>query len=77
WEQDPQHFTGGQWRYTVLRQDDTILFPAGIIHFVFRRRSLDSLIFGGHVLLWSQLVHWTKNMLRQVVLPDTTNEEVD
>ncbi|KAK8164601.1 hypothetical protein BKA80DRAFT_185867, partial [Phyllosticta citrichinensis] len=58
WEQDAPNFSGGQWRYVVLRQGDTILVPIGMIYFISRCRSLDALMFGGHVLLWSQLSHW-------------------
>ncbi|KAK0614938.1 hypothetical protein B0T17DRAFT_619781 [Bombardia bombarda] len=78
WMQDPQEYTkgDGRWRYVVLKPAQTIFFPSGTIHFVFRLRSEQTLALGGHVLRWSGIERWLRVVIDQVRHPRTTNEEI-
>jgi len=66
-----------QARFRVLHRGETVFFPAGTIHFVFR---LDSephtLAFSGHILRWSGLHNSAQAMLNQLNFPGITNEDV-
>ena len=55
WMADPDHFDGGQWRYRVLNAGQSVLFPSGLVHYVFRRDGDQTFAVGGHVLLWSDI----------------------
>lgn len=75
WRDKPATYTGGRWRYVVLRPGQTVYFPCGTVHFVFRLASTgDTLAFGGHVLRCSQIVRWIETMLEEKSGPDVTNE---
>ncbi|KAK3390610.1 hypothetical protein B0H63DRAFT_539001 [Podospora didyma] len=43
-------YTGGRWRYVVLKPGQTVFFESGTIHFVFRTQAPQTLALGGHVL---------------------------
>ena len=77
WCDNPHAFTGGQWRYVVLRPGHTVYFPSGTVHFVFRLAAMgDTLAFGGHVLRCSQIVRWIKTLMEEKADPDVTNEDL-
>ena len=77
WRSGPATFTAGSWRYIILRPGQTIFFPCGTVHFVFRLHSVgDTLAFGGHVLRCSQIVSWVKCMLEEREAPAITNEDI-
>ncbi|KAM3417649.1 hypothetical protein BST61_g5885 [Cercospora zeina] len=77
WKRNPQYFRGGRWRYVVLKPGQTVFFPAGTVHMVFRLRAAgDSLAFGGHVLRCSNIVHWVKTLLEEHENPDIVNEDL-
>ena len=77
WRARPASFTAGEWRYVVLRPGQTVFFPGGTVHFVFRLPSAgDTLAFGGHVLRCSQIVHWVRTMLEEKAVPNITNEDL-
>ncbi|KAK4990890.1 hypothetical protein LTR50_002258 [Elasticomyces elasticus] len=78
WLRDRTLVDGDKWRYTVLKAGQTVFFPAGTIHFVFRKKGPggQSLVFGGHALLWSQLQHMLDVIEEQIQYPDVTNEDV-
>lgn len=77
WRKDPFGYTGGRWRYVVLKPGQTVYFPAGTVHFVFRLPVAgNSLAFGGHVLRCSNLVHWIKTVLEETWSPNITNEDI-
>lgn len=64
WCQDPLNYIGGHWRYVVMSPGETVYFPAGTVHFVFRLPSDGhTLAFGGHVLRNSTIDQWVKAML--------------
>lgn len=68
---------GDYWRYVVLRPGQTVTFPAGTVHFVFRLPSAGhSLAFGGHFLRCSNLVHWVRTMLEQKSNRNVSNEDL-
>lgn len=72
----PYH-VGDYWRYVVLRPGQTVTFPAGTVHFVFRLPSAGhSLAFGGHFLRCSNLVHWVRTMLEQKRNRNISNEDL-
>ena len=76
WIASPHTYTGTKWRFIVLRPGQTVYFPAGTVHFVFRLPSAgDSLAFGGHVLRCSTLVQWAKTLLEEKRNPAITNED--
>jgi hypothetical protein len=68
-------YTGGQWRYVVLKPGQTIFFPTGTIHFVFCTRAPQTLVLGGHVLQWSGIERWMRIVLAQIANPGITNED--
>ncbi|KAF7560139.1 hypothetical protein G7046_g4010 [Stylonectria norvegica] len=77
WGSDPDSCDGGQWRYVFLRPGQTVFFPSGTIHFVFRARDRQTLAIGGHVLQWSNASHWLDIVELQIKNPSSTNEAVD
>ena len=78
---------GDACRYVVLKPGQTVFFPAGTVHFVFRLPSSGAgagdggggghtLAFGGHVLRCSNIVHWAKTLLDEKASPAVTNEDL-
>ncbi|KAK6436921.1 hypothetical protein LTR95_006888 [Oleoguttula sp. CCFEE 5521] len=77
WVRNPQSHTSDRWRYVVLRPGDTIAFPCGTVHSVFRVPSAGpSLCFGGHFLRCSGLVPWVKTLLEEQANTCITNEDI-
>ncbi|PPJ50428.1 hypothetical protein CBER1_05553 [Cercospora berteroae] len=77
WRRNPQRFRDGRWRYVVLKPGQTVFFPAGTVHMVFRLRAAgDSLSFGGHVLRCSNIVHWVQTLLEEHENPNIVNEDL-
>jgi hypothetical protein len=76
WMADPHRYTGGRWRYIVLKPGQSVFFPSGTIHFVFRVRSRQTLALGGHVLQWSGIQRWMQVLLAQMRNPAITNEDM-
>ncbi|KAK5166284.1 uncharacterized protein LTR77_008545 [Saxophila tyrrhenica] len=77
WRTNPYAFKDGDWRYKILRPGQTVYFPNGTVHFVFRLNSAgDTLAFGGHVLRCSQIVSWVKTLIEEKAHPAITNEEL-
>ncbi|EOO03400.1 hypothetical protein UCRPA7_1084 [Phaeoacremonium minimum UCRPA7] len=76
WMADPIHYTGGNWRFLILKPGQTVFFPTGTIHFVFRLRSEQTLAVGGHVLQWSGIERWIMVILNQLKNPSITNEDL-
>ncbi|KAI1909480.1 hypothetical protein LOZ65_006529 [Ophidiomyces ophidiicola] len=77
WISDPQDYTGGRWRYVVLRPGQTIFFTSGTIHYVFRLSKGQTLMFGGHILQWSSIEPWMEVIIAQIKNPDITNEDME
>lgn len=66
-----------RFRYVVMRPGQTVFFPAGTIHFVFRLPSAGhTLAFGGHVLRCSNIAHWVKCLLEEKENTNITNEDL-
>ena len=76
WMANPHRYTGGRWRYVILKPGQTVLFGPGTIHFVFRARDHQTLALGGHVLQWSGIQRWIQVVLAELKSPETTNEEM-
>jgi hypothetical protein len=77
WKRDPQHFRGGQWRYVILKPGQTVYFPAGTVHMVFRLKAAgNSLAFGGHILRCSNIVHWVTTLLEEHANQNIVNEDL-
>ncbi|KXX77152.1 hypothetical protein MMYC01_207566 [Madurella mycetomatis] len=76
WMADPHCYTGGRWRYVILKPGQSVFFGPGTIHFVFRVRGCQTLALGGHVLQWSNITRWMQVVLAQMANPDITNEEM-
>ncbi|KAK1052473.1 hypothetical protein LTR74_016494 [Friedmanniomyces endolithicus] len=77
WSNAHDTYTGGRWRYVILRPGTTVYFPAGTIHFVFRHPAAgNTLAFGGHVLRCSQIVRWIKVLRAEQVNGNITNEDL-
>lgn len=77
WALTPENIPGDRFRYVVMKPGQTVFFPAGTIHFVFRLPSTGhTLAFGGHVLRCSNIVHWVKTLLEEEASPHVTNEDL-
>ncbi len=76
WTTIPDLYTGGRWRYIILRPGQTVFFGPGTVHFVFRPKREQTLAVGGHVLQWTGLAQWASVVIEQVKHPNITNEEV-
>lgn len=78
WRKDPAAFVNGEWRYKILRPGETVYFPSGTVHFVFRHPNEgDTLAFGGHVLRCSQIVRWVETLLEEkATASEITNEDL-
>ncbi|KAH7358125.1 hypothetical protein B0T11DRAFT_283738 [Plectosphaerella cucumerina] len=78
WMRDPDASARDQeWRFLILKPGQTIFFPSGTIHGVFRTRSSATLALGGHVLQWSGISDWIDIISKEVEFPNSTNEDVD
>ena len=73
---DPQHYTGGRWRYVVLKPSQTVFFNSGTIHFVFRPRGKQTLALGGHILPWTGVERWLRVVIAQMQNTRITNEDM-
>ncbi|GAB7323234.1 hypothetical protein MBLNU13_g05723t1 [Cladosporium sp. NU13] len=77
WIEDPESIPGDRYRYVVLKPGQTVYFPAGTVHFVFRLPSAGhTLAFGGHVLRCSNIAHWARTMLEERSNHRITNEDL-
>lgn len=76
WMANPLDYTGGNWRFAILKPGQTVFFPSGTIHFVFRLHDMQTLALGGHLLQWTALVRWVEVILWQLKNPNITNEEL-
>lgn len=77
WMEDPEHYDERQqWRYWIVKPGQTILFPSGTIHGVFRIRQSQTLGLGGHLLQWSGIAQWMDIVSGQLDFPDCTNEDM-
>lgn len=76
WTADPHYYTGGRWRYIILKPGQSVFFMPGTIHFVFRVREHQTLALGGHVLQWSDIRRWMKVVLAQIKNSAITNEDM-
>ncbi|KAH0421178.1 hypothetical protein CcaCcLH18_13596 [Colletotrichum camelliae] len=77
WTVNPQGYTGGRWRYVILRPGQTVFFDSGTIHLVFRARGEQTLALGGHILLWSSVERWLQIVIEEVRNPTVTNEDIN
>ncbi|MDF2435604.1 MAG: hypothetical protein JWP44_5237, partial [Mucilaginibacter sp.] len=69
-------YTGGEWRFVVIRAGDTIIFNSGTIHSVCRPLGTQTLAFGGHFLRWTDLQKWLDVLTLQMEHPSMTNEDM-
>ncbi|KAK0656528.1 hypothetical protein B0T16DRAFT_425083 [Cercophora newfieldiana] len=76
WMADPRQYTGGCWRYIILKPGQSVFFMSGTIHFVFRVRQHQTLALGGHVLQWTDIRRWMQVMLAQITNSAITNEDM-
>lgn len=76
WMADPLAHTGGNWRFAILKPGQTVFFPSGTIHFVFRLHDKQTLALGGHLLQWTALDRWIEVILWQLKNPNITNEDL-
>lgn len=77
WSESAGDIPGDRFRYVVVKPGQTVYFPAGTVHFVFRLPSAGpTLAFGGHVLRCSNIVHWVKTLLEEQANPQVTNEDL-
>ncbi|KAK3490460.1 uncharacterized protein B0T23DRAFT_443416 [Neurospora hispaniola] len=77
WAADPhQYAEGPRWRFVILKPKQTVFFPSGTVHFVFRLKSQDSLSVGGHVLRWNGVERWLEVVLAQMGNGEITNEDM-
>jgi hypothetical protein len=79
WNKD-QDVPGDRFRYVVMKPGQTVFFPAGTVHFVFRlprgAGGGHTLAFGGHVLRCSNILHWIKTLIEERASPNVTNEDL-
>jgi hypothetical protein len=76
WMANHDSYTGGQWRYVILKPGQTVFFPSGTIHFVFRRKDSQTLALGGRIVQWSGIDQRVNVVIDQMRHPDSTNEEI-
>lgn len=76
WMKDPLNYTGGNWRFVILKPGQTVFFPSGTVHFVFRLHAEQTLALGGHLLQWTALERWVQIILWQLKNPNITNEDL-
>ncbi len=73
---EPHRYTGGRWRYIILKPGQTVFFPPGTIHFVFQVRHHQTLALGGHIIQWSSIQRSLQVILWELKNPSTINEEM-
>lgn len=77
WSKNTHGFIDGSWRYVIVKPGQTVYFPAGTVHFVFRLPEAgNTLAFGGHVLRCSNIVHWVKCLLEERASEYVSNEDI-
>jgi hypothetical protein len=77
WISDSESIPGDRFRYVVIKPGQTVFFPAGTVHFVFRLPSAGhTLAFGGHVLRCSNIAHWARCLLEEKTNTHITNEDL-
>lgn len=76
WMKDPLEYTGGNWRFVILQPGQSVFFPSGTVHFVFRLHEGQTLALGGHLLQWTALERWIRVILYQLKNPNITNEDL-
>lgn len=76
WMNDPLGYTGGKWRFAILKPGQTVFLPSGTVHFVFRLYQEQTLALGGHLLQWTALERWVQVILYQLKNPNITNEDL-
>jgi len=76
WAADPHQYTGGRWKFVVLKPGQTVFFNSGTIHFIFWPRGKQTLALGGHILRWTSVERWLQVVTAQVRDPRITNEDV-
>lgn len=78
WAQDPYGFQGGPWCFVMMRPGETVYFPSGTVHFVFRLRGdgQQTMAIGGHLLRFSDIVQWVETIKLQLRYPNATNEDL-
>ncbi|POS70243.1 hypothetical protein DHEL01_v211362 [Diaporthe helianthi] len=76
WMNAPLSYTGGNWRFVILKPGQTVFFPSGTVHFVFRLHAEQTLALGGHLLQWTALERWVQIILWQLKNPNITNEDL-
>jgi len=64
------------WRYVVLRPGQTVFFNTRTVHFVFRPKGPQTMAFGGHVLLWNNLLEWLRTVVWQLDNENVHNEDM-
>ncbi|AEO68129.1 uncharacterized protein THITE_2027719, partial [Thermothielavioides terrestris NRRL 8126] len=77
WTSDPHIYTEGEWRYIVLSPGQTVLFPSGNVHFVFRAQGEQTFALGDHILQWSSIDQWLEVVVSQVKNPEITNLDIE
>ncbi|OAA63263.1 Transcription factor jumonji/aspartyl beta-hydroxylase [Niveomyces insectorum RCEF 264] len=77
WLAEPSNYVSAAWRYVVLRPGQTVYFPPGTVHFVFRLRQGQTLALGGHVLSWRDIGRWARVVHEERAHPDATNEDIE
>lgn len=76
WMNAPLSYAGGNWRFVILKPGQTVFFPSGTVHFVFRLHAEQTLALGGHLLQWTALERWVQIILWQLKNPNITNEDL-
>ncbi len=76
WMSHPDSHVAGEWRFVVLSPGQTVFFPPGTIHLVFRIRGVQTYAQGGHILQWSDLLRWLEVVIAQMQNMDSTNEDM-
>ncbi|KAF7502725.1 hypothetical protein GJ744_005233 [Endocarpon pusillum] len=61
-----------------MRRGETVYFPSGTVHFVFRLRGDEqqTMAIGGHLLRFSNIVQWVETIKLQLRYPNATNEDL-
>ncbi|OAT10609.1 hypothetical protein BDBG_06428 [Blastomyces gilchristii SLH14081] len=77
WIRDPQGYTGGRWKYVVLRPGRTTFLTSATIHYAPRLPKGQTLMAGGHIPQWPNIERWMETMIAQMKNPDTTNEDME
>ncbi|KAK4182977.1 hypothetical protein QBC35DRAFT_545237 [Podospora australis] len=79
WITVQEGFIGFDWMARPTEEEErpgqTVFFPSGTIHFVFRTQVGQTLALGGHVLQWSGIERWMHVVLAEEANPMITNEK--